>query len=288
MCFFSGGGLIANPEGRPSARIAEAGGGICIFHRKILQGGSVAILHEQIAHDIGVQIVQGTYGETDLLPTELTLAERYRVSRTAVREAFRILAAKGMTVSRPKVGTRVRQRSDWNMFDPDVLAWHIKDGVSEDFLRAIFEVRNLVEPEAAASAAARRTERHLRGMASALQGMQKVNAPRDNLVSADILFLQTILDAAGNPLYRSIGAVSECLLRQMPGACLPADRQSAFDNVITGVNPATRRHAAVYAAVRDRDPERARVEVRGLLDASLEECLRHAEAMAAPVLERRA
>ncbi len=265
---------------------ASAGGWHVYFARKFL-GRVRRNLHEQIAHDIGVQIVQGAYGETELLPTELTLAERYRVSRTAVREAFRILAAKGMTVSRPKVGTRVRQRADWNMFDPDVLAWHIKDGISESFLRAVFDVRALVEPEAAAGAATRRTERHLRGMASALQGMQKMNAPRDNLVSADIMFLQTILDAAANPLYRSIGAVSECLLRHMPGACLPADRQSAFDNVITGVNPATRRHAAVYAAIRDRDPDRARSEVRGLLDASLEECLRHADALA-EMAERRA
>lgn len=243
-------------------------------------------LHEQIAHDIGVRIVQGAYAETDLLPTELTLAERYRVSRTAVREAFRILAAKGMTVSRPKVGTRVRQRADWNMFDPDVLSWHIKDGISEPFLRAVFEMRAVVEPEAAVVACERRTDRHLRSMASALQAMQKMNSPRDTLVTAEIFFLQAILDASANPLYRSISSISECLLRFMPGACLPADRQSAFDNVVTGVNPATRRHAAIYAAIRDRDPERARTEVQGLLATTLEESLRHLAAI--EVAERRA
>lgn len=232
-------------------------------------------LHEQIAHDIGVQIVQGGYGETELLPTELTLAERYRVSRTAVREAFRILAAKGMTVSRPKIGTRVRVRTDWNMLDPDVLAWHIRDGVSESFLTAIFELRVLVEPEAAAAAAVRRTDRHLRAMAGALQTMQKVNAARDVLVAADIGFVHAFLDAAHNPLYRNIGAVTEALIRYMHGACLPADRVGAADNVVTGVNPATRRHAAIYAAIRDRDAPRARSEVEGLITAVREECFRY-------------
>ncbi|BBE72398.1 HTH-type transcriptional regulator LutR [Pleomorphomonas sp. SM30] len=242
-------------------------------------------LHEQIAHDIGTQIVQGTYGETDLLPTELTLAERYRVSRTAVREAFRILAAKGMTVSRPKIGTRVRMRVDWNMLDPDVLTWHLRQGATADFVEAVFEVRFCMEPEVAGIAAERRTDRHLRAMAAALQTMQKASATRDTLVSADIAFLQAMLDASGNPIYRSIGTVTESLIRFLEGACLPADRRNAGDAAVTGVNPATRRHAAVYAAIRDRDGLRAREEVRGMVAAAREACLAAATGAAA-VTER--
>jgi DNA-binding FadR family transcriptional regulator len=252
----------------------ETIGGAMYISHELPSGRVRRNLHEQIAHDIGAQIVRGEYGESDLLPTELALAERYRVSRTAVREAFRILSAKGLTVSRPKIGTRVRQRSDWNMLDPDVLAWHLKDGVSETFLTALFDVRALIEPEAAAAAAIRRTDRHLRSMSGALQAMQKLSATREVLVSADITFQQAILDASGNPLFRSIGALTESLVRFTQGACLPADRPYPTDNVVTGVNPSTRRHAAVYAAIRDRDGERARTEVVGLVAAVREECLR--------------
>lgn len=231
-------------------------------------------LHEQIAHDIGCQIVKGGYRESELLPTEVELADRYCVSRTAVREAFRILSAKGLTSSRPKIGTRVRARADWNMMDPDILAWHLMDVPTSGFVSSLFELRALIEPHAAALAAERRTERHVKQLAQALQAMQKMGAPRDSLVNADLSFHHTILEAAGNPLFRNIGTTIEALMRYQPGSSLPADCPQAEKQDVTGVNPTTRRHAAIYVAIRDRNPRAAREAVADLVATVQKECAR--------------
>src|ERR671936_3107405 len=80
-------------------------------------------LHGAIVHDIGVRIMRGELQPGDLLPTEEELRGELAVSRTVLREAIKVLAAKGLVESRPKTGTRVRPRQSWNLLDPDVLAW---------------------------------------------------------------------------------------------------------------------------------------------------------------------
>ena len=80
-------------------------------------------LHGSIAHDIGVAIVSGRYRPGHVLAGEVEASSRRRVSRTAYREAVRILSAKGLVHSRPRVGTRVSALADWHLLDPDVLSW---------------------------------------------------------------------------------------------------------------------------------------------------------------------
>ena len=84
---------------------------------------------------------------------EIEASEALGVSRTAYREAIRILAAKGLIESRPKAGTRVTQRSRWNLLDPDVLGWAFESEPDLDLLESLFELRNIVESAAAALAA---------------------------------------------------------------------------------------------------------------------------------------
>src|SRR3546814_6993652 len=74
------------------------------------------------------------------------------------REAVRILAAKGLVESRPKTGTRVSPQAKWHLLDPDVLSWIFEFEPGDDLLASLFELRKIVEPEAAALAAQRRTE----------------------------------------------------------------------------------------------------------------------------------
>ncbi|WP_181702590.1 FadR/GntR family transcriptional regulator [Chthonobacter albigriseus] len=217
-------------------------------------------LHEQIAFDIGVQIARGDYREGDLLPTEMVLAERYGVSRTAVREAFRILAAKGMTTSRPKIGTRVRMRGQWNMLDQDVLGWHVRDIVDEGFMKAVFEMRSLIEPQAAALAAERRSDKQLRALHAALQQIQRAHSG-DGLSDAILQFHEALLDAACNPLLRSFGTLIESVLKvtlkieaqrieSVPGVLMPTSRMEMVA-----------RHTPIFEAVRDREPDAARAAV---------------------------
>src|ERR1700751_4952417 len=72
-------------------------------------------LHGTIARKLGIAIVSGQYKPGDLLDSEIAASEQLAVSRTAYREAVRILAAKGLVDARPKVGTRVNPRSQWSI-----------------------------------------------------------------------------------------------------------------------------------------------------------------------------
>ncbi len=230
-------------------------------------------LHERIAHDVGAQIVQGEYKEADLLPTEIALADRYGVSRTAVREAFRILAAKGLTTSRPKIGTRVRSRGDWNLLDPDVLSWHLTDRVDAAFLTALFDVRAIIEPQAAAAAGRNRTDRHLRTMSGALQTLSRGNSNRDVLVNAHIGFHFAMLDASDNPLFRSIGALTEGSLRFYGEALTSSERANAMDDAAGGgYATSTSLQSAIFAAIQAQDSERAQTEVSTLIAVTRQEC----------------
>ena len=82
-------------------------------------------VHGQVVHELGRRIIGGQYAPGSVLPNEDALSAEFNVSRTALREATKMLAAKGLVESRPKVGTRVRPAGDWNTLDADVLAWRL-------------------------------------------------------------------------------------------------------------------------------------------------------------------
>ena len=114
-------------------------------------------IHGTIARTLGVAIMSGKYKPGDLLVGEIASSERLAVSRTAYREAVRILSAKGLVESRPKVGTKITPRSKWQLLDPDVLAWAFENEPDLELLESLFELRNIVESAAAGIAATRRT-----------------------------------------------------------------------------------------------------------------------------------
>ena len=110
-------------------------------------------IHGQIAHEIGQRILRGDFPPGAVLPNESAFSVELKVSRTALREAIKVLAAKGLVDSRPKIGTRVRPRNQWNMLDPDVLAWSFSVGDTERHAINLTEMRRILEPAAAALAA---------------------------------------------------------------------------------------------------------------------------------------
>ena len=95
-------------------------------------------LHGELVHDVGVRILRGELEPGDSLADEWD----DEVSRTVVREAVKVLAAKGLIVSRPKTGTQVRDRRYWHLLDPDVLAWRLgaRAGRASFFVN-VFETR---------------------------------------------------------------------------------------------------------------------------------------------------
>ncbi|MCP4384847.1 MAG: FadR family transcriptional regulator [Hyphomicrobiales bacterium] len=212
-------------------------------------------LSEIVAGTIGRRIVSGVYEPGQTLPIEPRIQEEFGVSRTAVREAIRLLSAKGLTVSRPKIGTRVRPTSDWNMLDPDVLHWQIDQNPSESFIHSLFEMREIIEPAAAARAAERATRDEIEVLGVAMDGIQNEVRATPEQVKADILFHMTLLEASRNPMLRSVGAMIQSTLEITFSM---GWRTVMGDDAIV-------QHRDVYDAVRERKPDDAFLAMRRLL-----------------------
>jgi len=166
--------------------------------------GKALRLHGTIARRLGILIVSGQYKPGDLLSGEVASSERLEVSRTAYREAVRILAAKGLVDARPKVGTRINPQSEWHLLDPDVLDWAFESEPDIELFNSLFELRDVVESAAAALAATRRSNAHLQIMRSALEEMSKHTLATEAGRRADLDFHATLLDATNNPFFISL------------------------------------------------------------------------------------
>ncbi len=148
--------------------------------------------------------MSGKYRPGHVLDGEISAAGKLAVSRTAYREAVRILAAKGMVDARPKIGTRVNPQSMWHLLDPDVLDWTFATEPDLELLDSLFELRKVVESAAAGMAAQRRSATHLRDMRAALEGMAAHTLATEAGRQADLDFHTVLLCATGNPFIVSM------------------------------------------------------------------------------------
>ncbi len=169
--------------------------------------------HAEVARIIGIDIITGRYPEGAKLPGDAELTGLFGVSRPVLREAVKTLVAKGLLSTKAKVGTVVRERSAWNMFDADVLAWHIEGGIDARFLRDLAEIRLAVEPRSAALAAERRNEAHIAEMRSSLEQMRREPSNSAGFAEGDLRLHIAIAEASGNPFMRSMGGVIQAALR---------------------------------------------------------------------------
>src|SRR3546814_16868262 len=108
-----------------------------------------------------------------MFPGEIEYAEQIGISRSALREAFRTLSAKGLVDSRPKPGTRVSPRRPWSLLDPDLLAWQFEAEPSLKFLPDLFELRMIVEPSAADLTDERRDEHQVQRIGTGSRGLAR-------------------------------------------------------------------------------------------------------------------
>lgn len=161
-------------------------------------------LHSSIARDLGLRIVSGRYRPGHVLAGEIEASGQLKVSRSAYREAVRMLAAKGLVQSRTRTGTRVSAVEQWHLLDPDVLAWVFAGEPELEVLQGLFELRTIIEPEAAAIAAARRSDKNLEVMRNALQRMSlhTVNVEAGRIADKD--FHSELLRATRNPFIISL------------------------------------------------------------------------------------
>lgn len=166
-------------------------------------------IHGRIAHEIGQQILRGDLEPGEILPSETDLGAEFGVSRTVLREAIKVLAAKGLVESRTKVGTRVKARDQWNMLDPDVLSWSLVSNDAEEYALAVSEMRRVLEPAGAALAAQRATAEQIARIRAAYEAMEAAGRNSEDSVYHDLRFHLAILEATGNPFLVSMGHVIE-------------------------------------------------------------------------------
>ncbi len=167
-----------------------------------------ANLHVYIARSIGERILGGEFVPGEILPNEAQWGKAFGSSRTAVREALKTLTAKGLIASRPKIGSRVQPKIQWNLFDRDVLDWHHAAADRHDFLNSIQEVRHMIEPGVAELAALKRSPAQLERVLQAWNGM-KTAKNLEHTVAADVEFHEALMAAANNALIVPFGIIIE-------------------------------------------------------------------------------
>lgn len=211
---------------------------------------------------LGEAIVGGRYPPGASIPPEPLLCDELGVSRTVVREAVKSLVAKGMLVTGPKVGTRVLASEQWNWFDPDVVAWQSKAGLTREFLRDLQELRRVVEPAAVRLAAERATAADIDGIETAYAGMKQAIEQGGDYVKNDLAFHQGLLRACHN---RMVVQMSKAL-----GALLRTSFELSTAKP-DGPAKSLPLHRAVLDAVIARNPAKAEKAILVLIDGAADD-----------------
>lgn len=212
---------------------------------------------QSIVQTLGVGIVTGQY-EGKPFPTEKALSLQFDAARTIVREAVKMLAAKGLITSRPRQGIRIAPEDDWNLFDPDVLNWLLERRLSPELLLEFLEMRLAVEPAAAALAAQDATPAQKEALRRTIERLYAAERGEDSSLLADIAFHVAVLEASGNRFFKQ--------MRVMIATALAISIR--YTNRIQGRQASAPDHARVAQAICDGDPVRARETMLWLLEGA--------------------
>ena len=220
-------------------------------------GGRV---HEAVVRTIAQRVLGGKYIPEAGLPREDELAEEFGVSRTSIREAVKVLSAKGLIETRQRIGVRVRPRDEWRLLDPAVLSWHPNISQDEELLTGLLEARRLIEPAAAEMAAMRANSKDLVAIETAYLGMER-SLPHDILAccEADVSFHRAVLYASHNIVLRGLAGTIDAALR---AAFLITSELTLSQTQTLHV------HLEVFESIRMRDAAAARSATNRLLDTA--------------------
>jgi DNA-binding FadR family transcriptional regulator len=215
-------------------------------------------LNAQLVDTLGHRIVEGYYKEGEQLPVEADLCTEFGVSRSIMREATKILAAKGLLASRARIGTLVRERIHWNLLDSDVLGWFTRGMEPEAYLDMMFEARMVFEPRASAMAAEKGGKKDIQRIRRAYEDMAAATTLAESL-EPDIRFHRAIMDATHNDLIRYMGHTLHSTL------AVSIQLTSWHPDIMRDSLP---RHEAIYLAIAAGDAQRALEATRNLLKQS--------------------
>lgn len=212
-------------------------------------------LHGHVVHELGLRVIRGDYPPGGNMPNQDILATEMEVTPTSIREAIKVLVAKGLVESRAKVGTRVRPQEFWNSLDPDVLEWRCNAMPTGDFVRNLMEMREIIEPAAAGLAAINRSKAQLAEIDRAYRAMEQ-SKDVDAYAIADLHFHQAVLRATNNAL---LVPLSHVIATALETYFLMAARKSKKFNY------SLPQHLAVVKAIQARNADTARQAMLSIL-----------------------
>lgn len=233
-----------------------------------MAGQQLRGVHGQTVETLARRILSGEFPEGATLDLTALRAE-LDVSLTALREALKVLFAKGIIDARQKRGTFVQPRSAWHTLDEDVMRWRAAGPPDLDLLENLTEVRTIVEPAAARLAAERATEQDMAALGDALDRMADAAGDAAGVVAADLDFHRALLAATHNPLLVEMERVIANGLAQR-------------DNVVHNADPAddpAPSHRAVLDAIRSGDAAAAEKTMSALVDKASEDFRRVSSAL---------
>jgi len=215
-------------------------------------------IRERVLEVLGKRILSGQYPEETALPTEAKLSAEFGVSRTALREAIKMLAAKGLLVSRQRAGTIVQPSSHWNRLDADVLDWMSASAPDSDFLRGLIEARRAIEPAAARFASMRASSGDLAEIEAAYDAMcANANRSLAAWTDADVAFHSAVLRASRNPVFVAmVSLISQALAQTIR---LSTSKVDDMETTLVA-------HWNVLEAIRLRQPDLAHDQMQALID----------------------
>lgn len=206
---------------------------------------------------IGADICGGRFPPGAVLPRESDLCATYSVSRTVIRESLKVLETKGLVRGRPRVGTLVCDRSEWNVLDAQILEWMGPDVLSAELLGSILEARRTVEPAAAFLAASRASAQEIADLERACDEMGAAEGDLEAFTIADTRFHETLLKASHNKVFYQLSSIIHAALSH---ALHASNRASEKREEALGV------HRDLVDALRLRDAARAEACSRRILD----------------------
>lgn len=227
----------------------------------MISAGRGQNLTYSIVEDLGVAIVTGKYTATNPFPVEADLCTQFGASRSVLREAVKMLTAKGLLGARPRQGTWVQPEESWNLLDPDVLRWLLERKFSLSLLIEFTQIRLAVEPAAAALAARVAKPAEKAAIQNAIARMTAAERGEDDPLNSDIAFHVAVLRASGNRFYSQLRELIETALR------FSIRTTNRFKGVrLASVND----HKKVSDAILAGDPATAQTAMRELIEEALD------------------
>ncbi|MGO4447775.1 FadR/GntR family transcriptional regulator [Phyllobacterium sp. TAF24] len=214
-------------------------------------------VQKNVTAAIAMEICADRYPSGTLLPRENDLCAQYNVSRTVIRESLKTLESKGLVRGKPRVGTTVCDKDDWNILDQQVLEWMGPNIANFDLLGCILEARRTVEPMAAELAADRATAQEIADLEKAWQDMRDSEGDIGRFTEADVNFHATLLKASHNQVFRQLSGIIHAGLKYS---------LQASNEAVETRDEAIAAHGELVEALRMRDRAAARRCSGHLLD----------------------